>query len=98
MIRPLLLALTFIAVFIAVAGWTYFGAAFVLFMWVYGDDSSTFGYYAIGIAVACSLVASSAFTTYAMRRHLGPRFLLNTILASEVVELPFVIRIWTRYR
>jgi hypothetical protein len=95
MIRPLLLALTFVAVFIAVATWRSFGAAFMLFMWVYGDDSSTFGYYALAIAVACSLVASSAFTTYAMRRPLGSLYLMSTILASAVVELPFVIRIWT---
>lgn len=93
MIRVLLLAICTASVFVALASWIYLVLSFALWMLVFGDTSSTFGYYALAIAVPLSLTLSAVFLGVAIRRPLSRTSLIGAIVISAVLEVLFVISI-----
>lgn len=93
MIRTTLLLLAFISVFIALASWLYLILAFVLWILVFGDDSTTFGYYALAVAVPLSLVLSLLYLRLAIRWPFSTSAMIATIIAAVILESLFVIAI-----
>jgi hypothetical protein len=71
----------------------YFILAFALWMLVFGDDSGTFGYYALAIAIPLALVLSSVFLHFAIRRPFDSQSLAGVIVASIVIEALLIISI-----
>ncbi len=93
MIRAVLLCASFAAVFIATASWLYLIIAFALWMLVFGDDSTTFGYYALAIAIPLALIVSGGLLGAAIRWSADTKILSAAIVVSVILELLFVIAI-----
>ncbi len=91
--RTALLSLSFVAVFIAAVSWLYFVVAFALWVFVFGDDSTTFGYYALAIAIPLALFLSAAYVGAAERWSAGPIVLAGVILVAAILEVIFLIAI-----
>jgi hypothetical protein len=91
--RTALLSVAFVAVFIAAASWLYYAIAIALWVFVFGDDSTTFGYHALAIAIPLALLLSGALVGAAVKWSAGPTTLTGVIVAALVLELLFVIAI-----
>jgi hypothetical protein len=83
----------FVAVFIAAVSWLYFVIGFALWVFVFGDDSTTFGFYALAAAVPLALLLSGTFVGVAVRWSASPTTLTTTIVVAVILELLFVIAI-----
>jgi hypothetical protein len=90
--RTALLSGAFVAVFIAAASWLYYAIAIALWVFVFGDDSTTFGYYALAIAIPLALLLSGAFVGAAERWSVAPT-LTTAIVLAAILELLFIIAI-----
>ncbi len=93
MIRTVLLCASFAAVFIATVSWLYLIIAFALWMLIFGDDSTTFGYYALAIAIPLALIVSGGLLGAAIRWSASTNILWAAIIASVVLELLFIVAI-----
>lgn len=91
MIRICLWLLCFITLFIAVASWSYFIIGFALWKFVFGDDSTTLGYYALAAAIPVSLAITSLYMGLAIRWPFGWPMLTGTILVAAISEVLFII-------
>ncbi len=93
MLRTFLLLAAIVAVFIATVSWLYLIIAFALWMLVFGDDSTTFGYYALAIAVPLALIVTGGLLGAAIRRSASTNILWAAIITSVVLELLFIVAI-----
>lgn len=93
MMRAVLLCASFAAVFIATVSWLYLIIAFALWMLVFGDDSTTFGYYALAIAVPLALIISGGLLGAAIRWSADTRILSAAIVISVILEVLFIAAI-----
>ncbi len=91
--RIALLSGAFLAVFIATVSWLYYAVAIALWMLVFGDDSTTFGYYALAIAIPLALLLSGGLVGAALKWSAGSTTLARVIVGSLILELLFVIAI-----
>lgn len=66
--RIFFLVLVTLAVFVATASGLYFVLACALWTLVFGDDSATFGYYAVAIAVPLAAILTGRLILAAIRR------------------------------
>jgi hypothetical protein len=89
--HTVLLTLCFLSILVVTFSWTYLIAAYALWVFVFGDNSATFGYYALGIAAFVSLPLSSMFLRYALRRAAGPNALGGIILGAVLLEVAFLL-------
>lgn len=88
-----LLSLSTLAIFVATVSWLYLILAFALWMLIFGDDSTTFGYYALAIAVPLAAILTGGFVTLAIRWPFNQTVLGGSIAAAVILEVLFVIAI-----
>lgn len=62
--------------------------AFALWMLVFGDDSTTFGYDALAIAVPLSLVLSLFYLRFAIRWQFSTLVLIGTTVVAVICNRP----------
>jgi hypothetical protein len=91
--RTALLSLAFVAVFIAAVSWLYMIIAMALWVFVFGDDSTTFGYYALAAAIPLALLLTAGFVGAALRWVSRPVVLTAAIVVAVILEVIFVIAI-----
>ncbi len=91
--RIALLSGAFIAVFMATVSWLYYAIAIVLWVFVFGDDSTTFGYYALAIAIPLALLLSGVLVGATLKWSAGSTTLTGVIVGSLILELLFIIAI-----
>jgi hypothetical protein len=91
--RPALLTLAGLAVFMVTVSWLYYAIAIALWVFVFGDDSMTFGYYALAIAVPLALLLSGAFVGATVRWSVASNVLTAVIVVAALLEVLFVIAI-----
>jgi len=78
------------ALFLASLSWAYLGIAFVLWIFVFGDDSSTFGFIAAAGAVPVALLLSAAYSWYTKKHAVTHRFLGTILVMSTAAEVFFL--------
>jgi hypothetical protein len=93
MIQAGLLCASFAAVFIATVSWLYYAMAIALWLFVFGDDSTTFGWYALAIAIPLALLFTASFVGGMIRWSAGSTVLGWAILAAVILEVLFVIAV-----
>jgi hypothetical protein len=93
LMRIALMSVSALVVFLATASWLYFIVGFALWMFVFGDDSTTFGYYALAIAVPLAAMLTGVFITAAIRWPFNQTVLGGSIAAALILEVLFVVAI-----
>jgi hypothetical protein len=88
-----LLSLSALAIFVAATSWLYLILAFALWMLVFGDDSTTFGYYALAIAVPLALMMVATFITAAIRWPFSQNVVIGSIAVAVILEVLFVVAV-----
>lgn len=91
--RRIVLSFATVAVFIVTVSWLYLIIAFALWMLVFDDDSTAFGYYALAIAVPLALIISGGLLGAAIRWSASTNILWAAIIVSVILELLFIVAI-----
>lgn len=82
MTRSLLLIVAASLVFVALAAWIYFALTFLLWISVFGDDSTNFGYYAMVAALPTSSVLTWLYVRLANRQRFDVTALTVSIIGA----------------